>query len=486
MKNFIDLHCHPALKPYGKSFKIKGTDPTKRNNKNPNKENSVWNSLKPKVFRKALNVVFRLTKFKQADFNTVIKGKGKVLVVSLYPMEKGMVIHDNKKKAKLSGRITRNLATGISMDRIKHLQNMPDYFDDLSNEYKYYEQLHNTEVLINGVKKKYKLVKNYSEIDFNSSKAILYVIISIEGCHVFNTGLKLVSKPKANEKEVIDNIKKVKKWDYRPFFVGLAHHFDNELCGHAESLSGIVKSLINQEADKNQGLTSLGEKVILELLDNTNNKRIHIDLKHMNPKSRYEYYEFLKSNFNETIPLIVSHGAVNGRLEPKTHNRVWKRGFNSDGINFYLDEIQKIERSKGIFGIQLDERRILSKRTAKSIYTNAKKTMTKKGRPLLRKQTFYIWRQIECIGVYLNTLNRNAWNIQSLGTDFDGIIDPLNGIWTAKELKEIYPYLVNHAQDFLNSPRSKKLSPKNQLSAHEIIDKFMFENAKNFLEDHFV
>ncbi|WP_397364112.1 membrane dipeptidase [Olleya sp. R77988] len=484
MKHFIDLHCHPALKPFGKSFK--DNNATNRNSSNEDDENSIWNAERPKVFRKVLNVLLSLTKFRQSDINTVLKGNGKVIIASLYPMEKGMVVHDNTKKVKLSGRILRNLATGISMERIKHIQNMPDYFVDLCDEYKFYEQLHDTNVLVNGVPKKYKLVKKYSDIDFNSPKDTLYVIMSIEGCHVFNTGLRLAGKPTANKNEVISNIETVKNWKYKPFFVGIAHHFDNELCGHAESLAGIVKSLIDQNANKNKGLTPLGKDVILKLLDNTNGKRIQIDLKHMNIKSRYEYYAFLEANFTETIPLIVSHGAINGRLEPKTHNRVWHKGFNTADINFYMDEIQKIERSKGIFGIQLDERRILNKRNHKDIYKEAKKTMTKKGKPLLRKQSFFIWRQIEHIAIYLNVLGRDAWNIQALGTDFDGIIDPLNGIWTAKEIKDIHSYLVNHAKDFLNSPKAGKLSTKNKLSAQKIIDKFMFENAKDFMEMHFV
>jgi hypothetical protein len=186
------------------------------------------------------------------------------------------------------------------------------------------------------------------------------------------------------------------------------------------------------------------------------------------------------------MPLnIVSHGALNGKLHHVTHNRVWKSGFNVASINFYFDEIQKIESSKGIFGIQLDERRIFNSKTKGEIYRKAKKNMTKYGRPILRKNSYFIWRQIEHIALYLDVLDRNAWDIQALGTDFDGIIDPLNGWWSAEEIKYLGEYLVNHAKDFLNSERAIILKSKNKLDEVTIVEKFMFGNAKIFIDTHF-
>lgn len=482
-KYYIDIHCHPSLKPFGKSFKKRIT--TGENSADPNDTNSIWYTEKPKLFKKVLNVFLRLTKWRQSDFSSILKGNGKVIITSLYPMEKGVVMHSDKKNVKLIGRLLRNLVIGIGMRRIQHIQNMEDYFVDLLNEYDYYIQLHETSVNINGVNKTYKLVKSVSEIDY-SKENTLHVIMSIEGAHVFNSGLQLAGKPVADKTEVLKNVKIVKNWDFKPLFIGLAHHFDNELCGFSKSFSGIVSKLFNQNADKDQGITPIGKDVIIELLNNEDGKRIFIDLKHMNPKSRYEYYNLVDTKYkDENIPLIVSHGALNGKLHHETHNKVWEIGFNTDDINFYFDEIQRIEKSKGIFGIQLDERRIFNSKSITAIFKKASKNMTKYGRRKLRKNSYFIWRQIEHIARYLDALGRNAWDIQTLGTDFDGIIDPLNGWWSARELRYLDDYLLHHAQDFLRSQHGKKLKSQNQLDAQIIVEKFMYGNAKHFIATFF-
>ena len=76
---------------------------------------------------------------------------------------------------------------------------------------------------------------------------------------------------------------------------------------------------------------------------------------------RIKYYSLLESEYlNHDIPIIVSHGAVNGY--PSVYNNSRKNDENGPfwgrDINFYDDEIINIARSHGIFGIQLDDRLI--------------------------------------------------------------------------------------------------------------------------------
>ncbi len=468
-KSYIDMHCHPALKPYGRSFKESKTK--KRNSPNRNRVNSIYHRQGLNPVKKKLNNLFTLTKFTQSDFTSVHNSKFKILVVSLYPMEKNMIL--DKDGVKFTGRLFRNLATGIGLKRIRYLQKMPDYFVDLLDEYRFYEELDGKQITFRKQKIRYKLVSSYDEIDtwVDDGVPTIFIIMSIEGCHVFNCGLQLAGKPKANKTEVLNNIQKVKQWSFPPFFVGLAHHFYNELCGHEKSMGGLVDAIIKQEVDKDLGITPLGLAVIRSLLDTNNGKRILVDIKHMNVKSRYEYYDLIKKEYNSNIPFIVSHGAVNGINNPEDNNRI-DPNFNDATINFYDDEIFRIARSKGIFGIQLDERRIANKRVFGLLA----------GR---NKSSLLIWKQIEHIAKYLDILNMNAWDIQCLGTDFDGIIDPLPGFWTAKDLDKLPRFLTKHAQEFLDSQRGKSLKSKNKISAKEIANKFMYGNAQTFLMNHF-
>lgn len=477
---FIDLHCHPSLKPFGKSFNH--ANRKRKNTLNRRKNNSIWHRKRPTLIRKVVNIFSSLTKFTQADMATLSKGKGKVIMASLYPMEKGMILDPNG--VHFSGRLVRNIATGIGMKRIRHLQKMKDYFKDLEDEYNFYEQKNEVVVKIAGKKFRYKMVRNFNEMlndDTSQGIETIYVVITIEGCHVFNCGLKLAKKPIANEIEVLANIQKVKNWNFPPFFVGIAHHFYNELCGQAESLQGLVGQLIHQDDDKSQGITSLGLKVIDVLLSQNNGKRIHIDIKHMNVKSRNEYYDLLATKYiNENIPIISSHGAVSGKDNAINNNTTGKR-FTTGDINFYDDELLKIEASRGVFGVQLDERRIIHKKD-RGIFTNTNISRKK----MLRVRSKFVWKQIEHIALILDEQNKNAWDIQCLGTDFDGIVDPLNGWWTARELGFIDSYLETHAHKFLTSLKGKALKLKNRLNAEEIIAKFMYLNAERFMKEFYI
>src|SRR5690606_30439440 len=121
----------------------------------------------------------------------------------------------------------------------------------------------------------YKIISSFDEIDEYTEADIktIFVILTMEGTNALNTGLQLMGK-KVNETEVLTNIKKVKQWDHRMYFVSLTHHFYNELAGHAQSLSGITRKFCDQSNGMNEGIQPLGYKVLHSLLDTSGGKRI--------------------------------------------------------------------------------------------------------------------------------------------------------------------------------------------------------------------
>ena len=90
---------------------------------------------------------------------------------------------------------------------------MEDYFTDLEIEYNFYKQLDEHRVKINGKWFEYKIVSGFNEIEEykKENTNTIFAILSIEGTHVFNTGLSMMGK-KANREEVLANIEKVKQW----------------------------------------------------------------------------------------------------------------------------------------------------------------------------------------------------------------------------------------------------------------------------------
>ncbi|WP_460217827.1 membrane dipeptidase [Psychroserpens sp. MEBiC05023] len=481
-KSYIDLHCHPSLKPFGKSFKY---EPPKQNILNSGRKNSIWHYSPPNFVERQFNKILTLTKFTQTDLTTLAKADCNVVVISLYPFEKHF-LKDKILGFKFVSDILVNLAAGVSQKRIDNLRNHNSYYQDLNDEYDFYKQLDNFAQIIDGVTYTYRLVNNYSEISTNitsstDTRKIISLVPTIEGGHAFETGLDK-DKNTAIESDVLTHVDAVKNWEHKPLFVTLAHHFYNEICGHARSISiGLIKK--NQNRGLNTDITDLGYKVIDKLLDNTNNKRILIDIKHMSTAARKTYYKLLETTYaNEDIPIIVSHGAANGKrsiIEWDISDGTQSKYFRQDDINIYDSEILRIAKSKGIFGLQLDERRIASRKAIASsrIYWPSKKRR-------YRNKADLIWRQIRHIAELLDTNGLFCWETVAIGSDFDGIVNPIKGLWTAENVEDIKPYLIEKAKEYLEKHTSK-LQTQNQISANEIIDRLLFINANEFLKKNF-
>ena len=136
------------------------------------------------------------------------------------------------------------------------------------------------------------------------TRKIISVVLTVEGGHAFNSGLTMKENT-AKPLQVLDKIRRVKDWKHRPLFVTFAHHFYNELCGHARSINiSLLKE--NQNRGINTGITDLGMDAIKLLLDNKDGNRIPLDIKHMSTVSRKAYYRLLDTEYsNEDIPVIA-------------------------------------------------------------------------------------------------------------------------------------------------------------------------------------
>ena len=215
------------------------------------------------------------------------------------------------------------------------------------------------------------------------------------------------------------------------------------------------------------------------MLDDNNAPRILIDVKHMSLKARITYYRKVK---NKGIPIIASHGGCSGwsnQGNPSIIHEATKK-FLSVNINFHDFEFKEIAKSKGIFGIQFDERRIGRKPYVRKHIKN------KTGNDLLLGASFLIWNQIQHIAQVLDNTNLDAWDIQSIGRDFDGIVNCVAGIYTYLDFAVLEPLLKKHARDFLSTSAGQGLRTKNKISPDEIVDRFLRGNALRFLEEWFV
>jgi microsomal dipeptidase-like Zn-dependent dipeptidase len=245
------------------------------------------------------------------------------------------------------------------------------------------------------------------------------------------------------------------------------------------SLFDLVGKETDQEEGINTGFTELGWKVIDALLDNTNGRRILIDIKHMSAQARQEYFS---ASGHELSGAANSYHcepwAANGLRsmnEPVADGKETAFKLLARDINFYDEEILRVARSKGIFAIQLDERRLASEATLQNI----------KHSLFINKIRHYrselIWNQVQHI---LELLDRNgefAWDCISIGSDFEGIINPVNGFLTEETMPELLNYLERHAFNYMQQRGATILQTYNQLAPAEIVNRIFYSNALQFI-----
>lgn len=460
---FADLHCHTSILPFSYSFAPK----------QPHPRRDIWYSHQVNFLRKCVKWSTGIPWFTQADLSSMAKGNMRLAVVALCPPEK-QFLFDTFGRSRLSAAMC-NFVMGIGYHRVRQVQREMDYFQELCREYEFFIQSPR-ERAIGGKVYRWRPAANGQEVEeILSADGEIAVLFSAEGGHVFNSGLGKFGKA-PREEEILGNIRQLKTWEYPPVYITLNHFYNNDLCGHARSL-GHLPRFVNQKEKLGDGISPLGEKVIHALLAD---KPVYIDLKHMSLEGRRQYYELLRANYDRPVPLIASHGAVTGRKSddspgPGTDDGV----FNASDINFFDEEIVQIARSGGLFGIQFDTRRIASDQLLKRV------TRVKNPQKALALSAQLIWNQIRHVAELLDSHSLFSWGTASIGSDFDGFVNPLEGVFTMEDFPKLREPLLQLAKTYLQGPNRLTMAENKAITPEEIVNRFCFDNVAEFLFRHF-
>ncbi|MEO0338564.1 MAG: hypothetical protein AAF242_05050, partial [Bacteroidota bacterium] len=303
-------------------------------------------------------------------------------------------------------------------------------------------------------------------------------------------------------------------------FITFSHHFTNGLCGHTRSFPVLASSLrfLHQKENMDQPFSSLGMRVILRLLslEQTNTgwvynkaklgRRILIDLKHMALKSRLAIYQLVRA-YNEStpangdkIPLVASHVAYSGltmadmlfklqgapNLEQqgnqlirrdrtykyKDERKVTREVVNNTwSINLAAEEIQYIVDSKGLIGLSF-EQNILGV----DFFGEGKKKREDKSHNL-----YLILNQLLDMGRICK--DATFWKHITIGTDFDGMINPVDRYPSALFFQTLKQDLKWELLDLADEElKDAKLSPPPagvSLEEHidQVLDGLFIQNA---------
>lgn len=494
---YSDLHCHSTLFAYNRNY--------------------------PNAWHEKFFPIFPI----QGNFTQLARGKVRVIMLSLYPIEQGFVTA--RPLGMGTGNITDFLAkvvVDIPKKRSDEIQDYEhDYYDDLMKELEFLQASAmpvTYNVWFNKLLKRnfqYRIVSNFTDLkellgiddDLKpgvQAKNTIAVVLTIEGGHALGVGQKNTLSKDVDllQSKLEENIAKLKalgpagnEGAWCPFFITLSHHFWNQLGGHAVSLWNTVRKVLDQKMGINEDITGLGEFVVEKLLDNSNgNRRILIDLAHMSHKVRKWYYSYLDSR-GDNIPVIFSHSAVNGfstLAEAEMHgnpdvihdvaDELYKHSTRFNPWDDFIsdEEIIRVHHSKGIIGLILEHRIMMGKEA----YDEAEKASRLKTKAEKKKIWIkpFIAQILHIAGLLLDTTGNKEiiWDNVSLGSDFNGMITPIKPFNTAEKLPALERTLFNELLK-LTMTDEKTLKGKTYLEVKEIVSKILWKNNLLFLERNF-
>lgn len=517
-KKFADIHCHPSMKPYSKGIQGK----TKAlNSANAKEKSSIWHTHSNfgEGWRELVERLLKIAKYKQSDMTSLEDGDVELVVISITPPELGFMQLNRRKIPPLAKPIFRtsegliNFVTEFGKARAYEIQQGDfSYFRDLEREYDYISQLDGIRTLEG---KKYILAKRGQNIThlMQQNKECVVAVLSIEGAHAllpfagvvsFNDCTPYVDDlAHPNTQKLLqtlkDNIRSVKQWEngaHCPLFITLNHHFWNLMAGHSPSLADMLTEILDQTREINRGMTEVGREVVKALLSTQNGPRILIDTRHMSVQARRWYFNFIQQHNThhpqDRIPIISSHSAANGyrtMSESELHevyfhhnvpriiaNEKYKASkvFNNWSINISDEEALILFNSGGIIGISLDQRVLAGRfQLAKTRKTH---TPTAWAEPFFNQVNHFY----HLLHSHSNGNTQAVLDTLCIGSDFDGIMNPINHFGSARKFnslkQELHGYIATAQQD--------QLFPG--ATAQEITDAVFFDSARKFIEKWYV
>jgi hypothetical protein len=315
------------------------------------------------------------------------------------------------------------------------------------------------------------------------------------------------------KQEILNRIQYVKK-TLPVFFITYCHHFDNGLCGHARSMPVIAQtlSLLDQGARLSKGFNQLGFDILKYLLavkeqngqvvdDPAAGRKILIDLKHMSIEGRLAVYDLVEKYnaalpIEKKIPLIASHVGFSGFSTEQLVDNIIKGDendknqisikaingkelrFNTWSINLGRQEVRRILDSGGLIGLSM-EQNILGV----GFFEKTKKKELSFHADLLVHQLLIMAQEAG---------TKSFWKHISIGTDFDGIINPVDRYSSALFFTVMRTEIEVRLKNLSVAERmGYHLPPKEQNDAldaqniAQVMDDFCFNNAFEFVKTYF-
>lgn len=473
---YVDIHCHPQFKTF-----IGSEHQAERKN--------CWTNLN---FDVGLGILDS-----QSSLSQLVDGQVKLAVVPLYALENVFA------KAKLI-----QLAAGMSHHAKKRFLQKIE-----REEYGYFELMladlaHLLTSAHVSADKQFTLLTAGSQFDANSPH--LQIMLCAEGGHNFYDHGQHVQ----NTQKVIDQLRYFKQPQHpRLVYITLTHLSHSEFCTHAFGMKMLKSNAFNPQG---RGLSNLGKRFVREALSTTHGKRILIDVKHMSLLTRQQFYALRAAEFPD-VPIMASHMGLTGcswqrkpvrKVRYDRSERCYEVAyyrqpgssdtyFNPWSINLYDEDIQEILLSNGLIGLSLDQRILGCNPPAKELispdeFTDTDfKPVAEPAMHQLRMEEYddpeevkawhlrHLCNHIVHIAkVGQPIVGNRVWKQMAIGSDFDGLIDPINYTTHAGAFKYLFGGLVEWLPR-LAAQAGVDLPPPD---VQQVVKQVIGENAVAFLK----
>lgn len=370
-----------------------------------------------------------------------------------------------------------------------------------------------------------KSASDYREDDDKN----IYAVFSVEGCHTLSS--KRLDSHDFNtldSKDIIKNLDKLRE-DKTILSLGLVHLTCTNICNQAFA---VPENLTADDSFKptGKGISPEGREIVEYCWQNN----ILIDVKHMSLGARYELFDMYKKSNNKQ-PIICSHAGFTGistqNITDCIKNSVSYRegyvkyelrkpqiygtgsgypAFNPSSINLFDEDIVWIVKSGGLIGISMD-RRILGFNSYNSVdpdaceidveYVSAKdnfyfktqpprelslfvskydvEEMSKPGNNTFYERRYFMMQVLHFIEVTQRAgILERALKQICIGSDFDGIIDPIYACSSVEEYDDLKRYFV---QEFRSFVKFMQRDLPSQLNIKKFAEDLFYNNGKNFV-----
>ncbi len=493
MKPFADIHCHPTLHSF--AFYNSGRK----------RKNSLWWDNPPKERQRN----DKYPEYSQSGIPALARGNVRLIIASLYPLEQPWFSPALTGTGSVTDIIVRGFTVHIPIKYVNKVQSAGfNYFEYLQKEYQFLLKDKGKVRTVDKNSWKYIMAKSADDIDrYRDDTSTIIVIPSIEGAHSLVSGnANDIYTGTYDFRQTLSNIQTLKGWEFPPLFITLGHHFYNGLCGHSRTVpDGVASFLVKQGVGLNEPLNDRGKEEIECLLGinkfEGNGRRILIDIKHMSVASRNEYYEMVSSynsgkSESERIPIVASHCGYSGHhtmsdsiIIPDTEKSKYEDSetFNPWSVNLSDEDIVEIFNSGGLIGINLDQRILSGMDVIEDSKDFSNREVRKNSEQVVKFWTEQI--ALNILGMVKAVVDSDtvgnedkvkAWDIISIGSDFDGMINPVDSFITADEFKDMRSSLKKYM------PLMDDYSRCSQgLTIDEILDRIMYDNAIEFVTKNY-